>query len=97
MSKLDGSSDSNLVPLAAPMGWAKLREELRDQVGWIYRGQQRAAWTLQSTLERAFDVSTRQRAEADLVYRYHQALSNLTNCDDQTTRVLEGLAALPAD
>jgi hypothetical protein len=74
MSKIE--PEARLVPLEAVMGWANLREKLRDEKGWIYRGQRLSTWGLQSTLERSFDVGTRARAEHDLVYRYQQALSN---------------------
>src|SRR4051794_21513972 len=65
-----------LVPRQPPMGWARLREKLRDEKGWIYRGQRSASWMLASTLERAFDQENRAHAESDLVYRYQQALPN---------------------
>jgi hypothetical protein len=41
-----------LVPRQPPMGWARLREKLRDENGWIYRGQRSASWMLASTQER---------------------------------------------
>lgn len=67
---------SSLVPVLPARGWASLREELRDQMGWMYRGQRLAEWSLESSLERAFSAAIRHRAEADLVHRYQQALDN---------------------
>ena len=39
-------TETRLVPLQHAMGWARLREMLRDEKGWIYRGQRSAKWML---------------------------------------------------
>jgi hypothetical protein len=70
------TSDSEmLVPLEPQVSWAKLRDKLRDEVGWIFRGQSRSVWRLQSANERTFPAERRAKAKETLVHRYKQAMA----------------------
>ena len=87
-------AEARLVPLEPAIGWARLREKLRDEKGWIYRGQRSLSWGLQSTLERAFDRESRAAAERDLIFSYSQALPNYLPVGQMPTGHLDLLGSM---
>ena len=89
------TDDTALVPMEPVMGWAKLREKLRDEKGWIYRGQRLSTWQLRSTLERIIGVGAPAfQAERDLVYKYRQALRNYLPAGQLPTGRLDLLGSM---
>jgi hypothetical protein len=76
---LPGMSDSAsaLVTAEPAVPWAALKNRLRDQRDWMYRGQQSLSWSLQSSLERAVPkAEDRPKAEQTLRFRFGQAVAN---------------------
>jgi hypothetical protein len=65
--------DDPLVPLEPVESWADLKDRLRDQRGWIFRGECSTEWHLRCSLERSVAASKRLTTESDLLFRYQQA------------------------
>jgi hypothetical protein len=78
-----------LVPVEAVTAWANLKDRLRDQRGWIYRGQGSAAWRLQTTLERSVHAEHRSIAEQNLLFQYKQAIFASMQHHGAPTRLLD--------
>lgn len=85
-------------PLVSPIEttfWADLRESLRNLRGWVFRGQQRVSWPLQSSLERAIaDSAKRPQAEANLRFRFEQLAANYIPLGQLPDNKLDWLAAM---
>jgi FRG domain len=75
MSASDATSRT-LVPLEPFSSWASLKDRLRDEREWIYRGQRCANWRLETTLERTVPADRRLKSEQELLSLYRQAINN---------------------
>ena len=77
------------------MPWASLKNQLRDQRDWMYRGQQRLSWRLESSLERAVrEESKRTQTEQTLTFRFRQAVANYLPAGQIPNVHLDLLAAM---
>lgn len=77
------------------MPWASLRNHLRDKRDWMFRGQQRISWTLESSLERAVrNAGDRTKTEQTLRFLFGQAAANYLPVGQLPLHRLDWLATM---
>ena len=84
-----------LVPPEQEMTWASLKNRLRDERDWMFRGQQRLSWRLESSLERAVaSADERAKAEETLRFLFIQAAANYLPSGQLPRQPLDWLATM---
>lgn len=69
--------DFLVKPIDTFSHWGALKDHLRDEAGWVFRGHRLHSWKLETTLERAESEPRRRReVERDLLFQYTQAIKN---------------------
>lgn len=88
-------SFSSLLAPTRPGEWAELRELLRDEVSWLFRGVRDCTWQLKTSLElSAAGDADRRSTEASLLFRFQQAAANYLPIEQIPTSRIDWLASM---